>query len=148
MCGPRGRGLVRGFLHHVSSTTSSPSSSLSGFQRVVNLNIPLLCVTTPLFCTSSTPNSSINLPTAWNAPRTLNAPMRWKFSALKNSRNFGFAGVSPAHWVPCSASGVCGVDARVVNVVLVRMGVRWMCGLIISWAARTEARVSGREEVF
>jgi hypothetical protein len=30
-----------------------------------------------------------------NAPRGLNAPMRWKFSHLKNSRNEGLRGVAP-----------------------------------------------------
>jgi hypothetical protein len=59
----------------------------------------------------------------------------------------GRAGSWPSHCVPTSASGVCGVDARVVKVVFVRIGVRWMCGLMSSWAARTEARVRGREEV-
>lgn len=46
--------------------------------------------------------------------------------------------------MPCSASGVWGVDARFESVVLVRMGVRWMCGLMRVWASSTYARVRGR----
>jgi len=104
-------------------------------------DVPLLCVTTPVFLTSSIPFSSTSLSTAWNAPRTLNAPMRWKFSALKNSFIFGFAGSCPSHCVPLNASGLCGVHARFVNVVLVRIGVRCMYGLMSVWAASTEERV-------
>ena len=70
--------------------------------------------------------------------------MRWKFSHLKNSLMFGFAGSCPSQSVPLSASAVCGVDARFDNVVLVCTGVKWMCGLMSSWAAMTESRVKGR----
>jgi hypothetical protein len=110
-------------------------------------DVPLLCVQTPLLCTSSRPSSSIKRVTAWNAPRTLNAPMRWRFSHLKNSRTLGLAGVWPSHCVLFNASAVCGLDARLFNVVLVRMGVRWMCGLIKAWAATTDSRVKGRDDV-
>jgi hypothetical protein len=92
--------------------------------------VPLLCVMTPFRLTSSMPCSSIKRSTAWKAPRTLNAPMRWKFSHLKNRRIFGFAGSCPSHCVPFSASCVCGVDARFDSVVFVRMGVRWIWGLM------------------
>lgn len=86
-------------------------------------DLPELCVTTPVFRTSSIPFSSTSLSTAWNAPRTLKAPIFWKFSALKNSRILGFAGSCPSHGVPFSASGDCGVDARLLSVVLVSTGV-------------------------
>jgi hypothetical protein len=110
-------------------------------------DVPLLCVTTPRLRTSSSPISSMRRNTAWNAPRTLNAPMRCRFSHLKNSLILGFAGSCPSHCVLLSASAVCGVDARVERVVFVRMGVRWMWGLMIAWAATTDSRVKGREDV-
>lgn len=85
-------------------------------------DVPLLCVTTPLALTLSNPSSSINRRSAWNAPRTLNAPMRWKFSHLKNNRIFGVAAFLPSHCVSRSASAVCGVDAMLFSVVFV-----WIC---------------------
>jgi hypothetical protein len=60
---------------------------------------------------------------AWNAPRILNAPIRWKFSHLNQSLSTGFAGAQPAQGVPSSSAGVRGVDASVLSVVLVRTGV-------------------------
>ena len=42
-----------------------------------------------------------------------------------------------------SASDDWGVDARLDKVFEVSTGVRWMCSLINSWAARTEDLVRG-----
>lgn len=56
-----------------------------------DLSIPLLCVTTPLLLTLSTPSTSISLPRAWKAPLALNAPILCWFSHLKKSFTFGFA---------------------------------------------------------
>lgn len=106
-------------------------------------NLPELWVTTPRLLTSSIPLSSTSLRTAWNAPLTLNAPIFWKFSALKNSLMFGLAGSCPSHGVPFNAAGDCGVDARFESVVLVSTGVVWMYGLIRACAARTDSRVRG-----
>lgn len=69
--------------------------------------------------------------------------MRCKFSHLNHRRITGFAGVRPAQRVPSRSSLVRGVDASAVSVRLVRTGVRWTCGLTSSWAATTEARLSG-----
>jgi hypothetical protein len=80
---------------------------------------------------------------AWKAPRTLKAPMRWKFSHLKKKRILGFAGVELSKGVPRKASGACGADAMASSVREVSTGVRCTCSLIFSWAACTEARVSG-----
>ncbi len=81
--------------------------------------LPELCVTTPLAS-----SSLLNRDRAWKAPRTLNAPIRWKFSHLKKNLILGCAGIWPSKGVPRRASGVCGVDARVERVVDVRTGVR------------------------
>ena len=40
-----------------------------------------------------------------------------------------------------------GVEARSLSVVLVKTGVWWMKGFISSWAAITEARVRGGDEL-
>jgi hypothetical protein len=108
-------------------------------------HVPLLCVVKPRFRTSSRPRSSISRSTAWNAPRTLKAPIRCRCSPLKKSRTFGLAGSCPSHFVLFSASGVCGVDAMLLRVVLVRIGVVWMCGRMSACAASTDARVRRRD---
>ncbi len=60
--------------------------------------------------------------TALNAPRALNAPLRWKFSHLSRT------------WVP----------ARSSSVRLVITGVRWTCGAIRARAAQTSSNVITR----
>src|SRR5690606_8771603 len=65
--------------------------------------------------------SSSSRDSALNAPRNLNAPIRWKFSHLKNS------------WAPTSAS-----TRREVST-----GVRWAWPRIRSAAACTSAKVGG-----
>lgn len=128
-------GVQRTTTHALAPSAMPPSSQL---------NIPELCVTTPFFLTSSIPLSSTKRSTAWNAPLTLNAPIFWKFSALKNSLILGFAGSWPSHCVSLSAAGLCGVDARLESVVLVSTGVVWMWGLMRLCAATMESRVNGK----
>ena len=62
--------------------------------------------------------------TALQAPRALNAPIRWKFSHLKKS--------------------VAPTSASIASHV--RTGVRWMCGAMRACAARIAAR-SGRQRL-
>ncbi len=65
-------------------------------------------VTIPRFASSGDNDSN-----ALNAPRTLKAPLFWKFSHLKKI------------WLPTASS----------SVWLVSTGVRWMYGAIRSWTA-------------
>jgi hypothetical protein len=58
----------------------------------------------------------------------------------------GFEGVRSAKGVPCSDSGVRGVDARWEIVSHVIVGVRWMCCLIAACAVWTDARVRGGQD--
>lgn len=77
----------------------------------------------------------------------MNAPIFWKFSALKNSLILGFAGSCPSHGVHFNASGDCGVDARLLSVVLVSTGVVWMWGWTSLCAATMDSRVNGSSMV-
>ena len=59
---------------------------------------------------------------AWKAPRILKAPLRWRFSHLKKREILGWE-----RGVEFKDEGwFCGEEARVLRVVLVRRGVRWM----------------------
>lgn len=116
----RGQELVHGFLERrrVSIYTYLVCPIEDTGER-----IPELWVITPRRFTSS-PRSCSNRNKAWNAPRALKAPIRWKFSHLKKNRNCGHAGSWPSNGVPTKASEVCGVEAIVLRVVQVNNGVQ------------------------